>query len=204
MCFCLITLIPSFFPCSTKHFRSCNLKIFFSCRAPIIKKKLSPENYREKCQDAQSLILTLNQIKLKHNICRNIACNMVRARLKCDAWRNFFSPVISQHAWRDKQAPLHRCIVQIDDKIMVVAFTIGTPRARFVQKSMRVKNTLPDSLQRCLTTGDHKPLTAINYTPLYFSVFIALMALLYFHLLQLVISQNRQINSTNSSPNSSF
>lgn len=108
---------------------------------------------------------------------------MVRARLKCDAWRNFFLLVISQHALARQASPLHRCIVQIDDKIMVVAFTIGTPRARFVQKSMRVKNTLPDSLQRCLTTGDHKPLTAINYTPLYFSVFIALMALLYFHLL---------------------
>lgn len=108
---------------------------------------------------------------------------MVRARLKCDAWRNFFRSLYRSTPWRDKQAPLHRCIVQIDDKIMVVAFTIGTPRARFVQKSMRVKNTLPDSLQRCRTTGDHKPLTAINYTPLYFSAFIVLMALLYFHLL---------------------
>lgn len=107
MCFCLITLIPSFFPCSTKHFRSCNLKIFFSCRAPIIKKKLSPENYREKCQDAQSLILTLNQIKLKHNICRNIACNMVRARLKCDAWRNnfFFARYIAARPGETSKPP---------------------------------------------------------------------------------------------------
>lgn len=109
---------------------------------------------------------------------------MVRARLKCDAWLNFFfARYIAARPGETSKPPMHRCIEQIDDKIMVVAFTIGTPRARFVQKSMRVKNTLPDSLQRCRTTGDHKPLAAINYTPLYFSVFIALMALLYFHLL---------------------
>lgn len=93
---------------------------------------------------------------------------MVRARLKCDAWRNFFARYSAARPGETSKPPLHRCIVQIDDKIMVVAFTIGTPRARFVQKSTRVKNTLPDSVQRCVTTGDHKPLTVINYTPFYF------------------------------------